>query len=63
MVYAGTLLVQGQALAQVTATGAAQRDRPHRHGTGHGGHRALRRCSEQTAALVRNLALLALGSA
>jgi len=58
-VYAGTLIVQGHALAQVTATGG--RSEIGRIGTAPGTvtteHSPLRR---QTAHLVRNLALLAL---
>ena len=60
MVFAGTLLVQGQALARVTATGP--RSEIGRIGVAMGTvaaeHTPLQK---QTAALVRNLALLALG--
>ena len=58
-VYAGTLLVQGQALAQVTATGA--RSEIGRIGTALGKVENERSpLQKQTARLVRNLALLAL---
>lgn len=58
-VYAGTLLVQGQALAQVTATGA--RSEIGRIGTALGKVENERSpLQRQTARLVRNLALLAL---
>ena len=41
VVYAGTLIVQGHALAHVTGHRRAQRDRAHRHGIGHGGERTI----------------------
>lgn len=60
MVYAGTLLVQGQALAQVTAAGP--RSEIGRIGAALGTLATERTpLQKQTAALVRNLALLALG--
>ncbi|MBQ0945552.1 cation-translocating P-type ATPase [Ideonella sp. 4Y16] len=59
-VYAGTLLVQGQALAQVTATGP--RSEIGRIGAALGSVAAERTpLQKQTASLVRKLALLALG--
>jgi P-type Ca2+ transporter type 2C len=60
MVFAGTLLVQGQSLAQVTATGP--RSQIGRIGAALGTV-AIERTplQRQTAALVRNLAVLALG--
>ncbi len=59
MVYAGTLLVQGHALAQVAATGA--RSQIGRIGAALGTVATERTpLQKQTAALVRNLALLAL---
>jgi len=58
-VYAGTLIVQGQALARVTATGA--RSQIGRIGTALGKVASERSpLQRQTARLVRNLALLAL---
>ncbi len=60
MVFAGTLLVQGQALAEVTATGP--RSQIGRIGAALGTVATERTpLQRQTAALVRNLALLALG--
>ena len=60
MVYAGTLIVQGHALARVTATGA--RSEIGRIGTALGSVASERTpLQRQTAVLVRNLALLALG--
>jgi Ca2+-transporting ATPase len=59
-VYAGTLIVQGHGLARVTATGP--RSEIGRIGTALGTIEAERSpLQKQTAALVRNLALLALG--
>jgi Ca2+-transporting ATPase len=59
MVYAGTLIVQGQALAQVTATGASSEIG--RIGTALASVEKERSpLQQQTAGLVRNLALLAL---
>lgn len=59
LVYAGTLIVQGQALARVTATGA--RSEIGRIGTALGTVEKERSpLQKQTARLVRNLALLAL---
>ena len=59
MVYAGTLIVQGQAVARVTATGA--RSAIGRIGAALGGVETERSpLQRQTARLVRNLALLAL---
>jgi Ca2+-transporting ATPase len=59
-VYAGTLIVQGHALAQVIATG--ERSEIGRIGTALGAVESERSpLQKQTAALVRNLALLALG--
>ncbi len=58
-VYAGTLIVQGQAMARVTATG--ERSEIGRIGTALGTVEAERSpLQKQTARLVRNLALLAL---
>ena len=60
MVYAGTLIVQGHALARVTATGA--RSEIGRIGAALGSVASERTpLQRQTAVLVRNLALLALG--
>jgi Ca2+-transporting ATPase len=60
MVYAGTLIVQGHALARVTATGA--RSEIGRIGAALGTVASERTpLQRQTAVLVRNLALLALG--
>jgi len=60
MVYAGTLIVQGHALARVTATGV--RSEIGRIGAALGGVASERTpLQKQTAVLVRNLALLALG--
>jgi Ca2+-transporting ATPase len=43
-VYAGTLIVQGTCAGARDSHRRAQRDRPHRHGAGHGGKRALAVC-------------------